>query len=63
MTTASPSLAPAHLDSLVALRLLGVTAAPLGLRLVLTIARSALDFLNHGSAILAVAIFVWRTRR
>ena len=63
MTTASTSLAPAHLDSQVTLRLLGVTAAPLGLRLVLTVARSALDFLNHGSAILAVAIFVWRTRR
>jgi hypothetical protein len=63
MTTASSSLAPAHLGSQVAWRLLGVLAPLLGLLVVLGIARSTLDFLNHGDVVLVVAIFVLRTRR
>ena len=63
MTTASSSLAPARLGSQVPWRLLGVSAAPLGLRLVLTMARSTLNFLNRGDVILAVTTNGLRTRR
>ncbi len=62
MTTASSSLASAHLGSQVAWRLLWVLVSSLGL-LVLTKARSTLNFLNNGDVILSVAIIVLRTRR
>jgi hypothetical protein len=63
MTTSSSSLAPAQLGSQVAWPLLGVLVPPLGLLIVLTIARSTLKLLNHGDVILAVITYDLRTRR
>ena len=62
MTTASSSLAPTHLGSQVARRLLGVSAPPLGLLKVLVVARNTPNFFGSGFVILG-PIFFSRTRR
>jgi len=63
MTTASSSLVPANHGSQAAWPLLDILAPPLGLLIVLSIARSTQDFLNRAHMILAVTTCDLRTRR
>jgi hypothetical protein len=63
VTTAYSSLVPANHGSQAAWPLLGILAPPLGLLIVLSIARSTQDFLNRVHMILAVTTCDLRTRR
>ncbi len=62
MTRSSSSLAPTHLGSKKTWPLLGILIPSLGLLIVLTLARSTLDFLDRGNVTLAITCDL-RTQR